>query len=155
MTAPPDPTTVAECTRCCSGCCAPPTVNCSTPAVSMPGPPRPERRWWCFRDARAAEGNPRHRRHRPRIARRRGCAFRVALLDPATSRALAPRYGFARWPAFVVLKDGRYVGAIDGLRDWDVYVAEMRRLLAAEPTRPPTVGIAVRAAGASNEPPCH
>lgn len=79
--------------------------------------------------------------------------FRVGLLLPAAARALAPRYGFARWPAFVMLRDGQYLGAVDGLRDWEVYTAELQRLLAAAPSRPPTVGIAVRAAGA--EPSCH
>ncbi len=81
--------------------------------------------------------------------------FRVALLPPAASRTLAPRYGFTRWPAFVMLRDGQYLGAVDGIRDWDDYVAELARLLAAEPSRPPTVGIPVLAAGASTEPPCH
>ncbi len=76
-------------------------------------------------------------------------SFRVALLTPDAARAIAPRYGFARWPAFVLLRDGGYVGAVDGLRDWDVYVAELRRLLAAAPTRPPGVGIPVAAAGDS------
>ncbi len=81
--------------------------------------------------------------------------FRVALLPPAASRALLPRYGFARWPAFVMLRDGRYLGAIDGIRDWDVYVSELERLLAAEPTRPPSVGIPVHAAGQPASPSCH
>jgi len=30
--------------------------------------------------------------------------------------------GFNRWPALVMLKDGQYVGAIDGLRNWDDYL---------------------------------
>jgi hydrogenase-1 operon protein HyaE len=81
--------------------------------------------------------------------------FRVALLPPAAARTLASRYGFARWPAFVMLRDGHYLGAVDGLRDWDVYVAELDRLLAAAPCRPPTVGIAVTVAGRSPAPPCH
>jgi len=85
-------------------------------------------------------------------ATRRG-DFRVALLPPALARSVAPRYGFARWPAFVLLRDGRYLGAVDGLRDWAAYLAALDALLAAEPTRPPSVGIAVRAAQAS--PPCH
>jgi hydrogenase-1 operon protein HyaE len=59
------------------------------------------------------------------------------------------RYGFRRWPALVVLRDGRYVGAIDGLRNWDEYLAEVAALLAAEPARPPSIGIAVTAAGAA------
>jgi hydrogenase-1 operon protein HyaE len=81
--------------------------------------------------------------------------FRVALLPPAASRALAPRYGFARWPAFVILRDGHYVGAVDGIRDWGEYAGELNRLLAAAPSRPPTVGIPVIAAGQSASPPCH
>jgi len=83
-----------------------------------------------------------------------GRRFRVGLLPPAASRAIAPRYGFARWPAFVMLRDGRYLGAVDGIRDWDVYVGELERLLAAEPTRPPTVGIPVHAAGQAASPSC-
>ena len=84
-----------------------------------------------------------------------GRRFRVGLLPPAASRAIAPRYGFARWPAFVMLRDGQYLGAVDGIRDWDVYTAELVRLLAAAPSRPPTVGIPVKAAGATDESACH
>lgn len=81
--------------------------------------------------------------------------FRIALLPPDASRTLAPRYGFARWPAFVMLRDGKYLGAVDGIRDWDVYAAELQRLLAAAPTRPPTVGIAVTVAGQPDSSSCH
>ena len=91
----------------------------------------------------------------PELHAGRSHRFRVALLPPAAARALAPRYGFARWPAFVMLRDGHYVGAVDGIRDWDVYVAELERLLAAAPTRPPTVGIPVKAAGPAASPSCH
>jgi hydrogenase-1 operon protein HyaE len=86
-------------------------------------------------------------------ASRRG-RFRVALLPPDAARLVARRYGFARWPAFVMLRDGRYLGAVDGIRDWDVYLEELDRLLAAAPSRPPTVGIPVRAAGVA-APSCH
>jgi len=81
--------------------------------------------------------------------------FRVGLLTPAAAKALAPRYGFARWPAIVMLRDGLYLGAVDGIRDWDVYVDELERLLASSPTRPPTVGIPVKAAGPAASPSCH
>lgn len=91
----------------------------------------------------------------PELHACRAGAFRVALLPPAASRALAPRFGFARWPAFVMLRDGQYLGAVDGIRDWDVYIGELDRLLAASATRPPSVGIAVRAAGAAETPACH
>ena len=91
----------------------------------------------------------------PELHAAAGRAFRVGLLPPAAARAVAPRYGFARWPAFVMLRDGQYLGAVDGIRDWDVYQAELSRLLTAAPSRPPSVGIAVRVAGQAEEPDCH
>ena len=54
-----------------------------------------------------------------------------------------------------MLADGQYVGAIDGLRDWQDYVDEMKRLIDAPPSRPPSVGIAVTAAGADDSHHCH
>lgn len=89
----------------------------------------------------------------PEIAGAFGGRFRIGVLLPAAARAVAPRYGFRRWPALVMLRDGGYVGAIDGLRNWDDYLAETARLLEAPVTRPPSIGIAVRAAG--DAPTCH
>jgi hydrogenase-1 operon protein HyaE len=80
----------------------------------------------------------------PELARAFPGRFRVGVLLPAAARELHVKYGFRRWPAFVILKDGAYVGAIDGLRNWDEYLAQVADLLAAEPTRPPSVGIAVK-----------
>jgi hydrogenase-1 operon protein HyaE len=93
----------------------------------------------------------------PELAQALPGRFRTGVLLPAAARAIAPRYGFRRWPALVLLKDGRYVGAIDGLRDWQDYLDELTRLLAAEPTRAPSIGIAVAAAGTDSSSPagCH
>lgn len=88
----------------------------------------------------------------PEIAAAFPGRFRVGVLLPDAARALHARYGFMRWPALVMLRDGQYVGAIDGLRDWDEYLREVTRLLAAEPTRPPAIGIPVAGGAASN---CH
>jgi hydrogenase-1 operon protein HyaE len=85
----------------------------------------------------------------PEVVRAFPGRMRAAVLYPEAARKLAPRYGFARWPALVLLRDGAYVGAIDGLRNWEEYLQETARLLAAEPVRPPAVGIAVRAAATS------
>jgi hydrogenase-1 operon protein HyaE len=85
----------------------------------------------------------------PEIAQAFRGRFAIGVLLPDAAREFQPRYGFRRWPAFVVLKDGRYIGAVDGLRSWDEYVAEVARLLEAPPTRPPAVGIAVKGAGDS------
>jgi hydrogenase-1 operon protein HyaE len=85
----------------------------------------------------------------PEIARALAGRFRTGVLFPSDARKVAPRFGFARWPALGVLRDGAYVGAIDGLRTWDEYLEETRRLLSAETTRAPSVGIAVKPAGLS------
>lgn len=89
----------------------------------------------------------------PEVARSFPGAFRCGVLLPADARKVAPRYGFARWPALVLLKDGHYVGAIDGLRNWEEYIEDMQRLLAAEPSRAPSIGIAVKSSG--NGSSCH
>jgi hydrogenase-1 operon protein HyaE len=86
----------------------------------------------------------------PEIARAFPGRFAVGVLLPEAARELQPRYGFRRWPALVMLRDGEHVGAIDGLRDWDEYLREVARLLATPPSRAPTVGIAVRGAGAAD-----
>ena len=91
----------------------------------------------------------------PELAKALAGCFRTGLLLPAAARAVAPRYGFRRWPALVLLKGGRYVGAIDGLREWQVYLEELARLLESEPTRPPSVGIAVAAEGDRPTRGCH
>ena len=91
----------------------------------------------------------------PELAKALPGRFRTGLLLPAAARAVAPRYGFRRWPALVLLKGGRYVGAIDGLREWQVYLEELARLLESEPTRPPSVGIAVAAEGDRPTRGCH
>jgi len=82
----------------------------------------------------------------PELARAFAGRFRVGVLLPEAARALAPRYGFRRWPALVILRDGAYVGAVDGLRDWDDYLSKVVELLGADPVRPPTVGIPVNSA---------
>lgn len=79
----------------------------------------------------------------PEIARAFPGRFAVGVLLPQDARREAVRYGFARWPAVVMLADGDYVGAIDGLRNWDEYIKETDALLKSEPTRAPSIGIAV------------
>jgi hydrogenase-1 operon protein HyaE len=65
----------------------------------------------------------------PEIDRAFAGRLRIGVLLPAAAREVQPRFAFRRWPAFVVLKDGRYVGAVDGLRDWEEYLAMVAGLL--------------------------
>ena len=83
----------------------------------------------------------------PQLQRAFPGRFAVGVLLPEAARKVQVRYGFNRWPALVMVKDGQYVGAIDGLRNWDEYMQQMQALLDAAPTRPPSVGIAVRGPG--------
>ena len=83
----------------------------------------------------------------PEIARAFAPRLAVGVLLPDAAREQCARYGFRRWPAFVILADGKYVGAVDGLRNWDEYMTEVGRLMDAAPTRAPTIGIAVRGEG--------
>lgn len=83
----------------------------------------------------------------PELVRAFPGVFRAGVLLPEAARAIAVRYGFRRWPALVVLDGGGYVGAIDGLRNWDEYLHDVALLATAPVTRPPSVGIAVRGPG--------
>lgn len=60
------------------------------------------------------------------------------------ARKLALTYGFRRWPAVIFLKDGGYLGAVDGLRAWGELIAETDRILKNKVHYPPSVGIEVR-----------
>ena len=90
----------------------------------------------------------------PELCRAFPGRFSVGVLLPAAAREIAVRFGFRRWPAFVILADGKYVGAVDGLRNWDEYLIEVARLLDAAPARPPTLGIAIKG-GADGAGDCH
>jgi len=65
---------------------------------------------------------------------------RGAILDPAETALSAPAFGVDKLPALVVLRDGAYVGVIEGMRDWDPFVLELRRLREAPPQPPPVAG---------------
>jgi hydrogenase-1 operon protein HyaE len=83
----------------------------------------------------------------PELVRAFPGVFRAGVLLPEAARAIAVRFGFRRWPALVVLDGGGYVGAIDGLRNWDEYLNDIALFATAPVTRPPSVGIAVRGPG--------
>ena len=77
--------------------------------------------------------------------------LRVGVLPPEAARPLAARYGIRLWPALLALRDGDYLGTIEGLKDWPVYSRLIPELLAAAPSRPPGIGIPLHTAGAA----CH
>lgn len=58
------------------------------------------------------------------------------------SQGLMKQYGVARAPAVVFLRDGEFVGVLNGIRNWDEYQAEVQRLLTG-PAQPKPIGIPV------------
>lgn len=73
-------------------------------------------------------------------------APRCLVADPAASAALGPAYGAPRAPAVVFLRDGQYLGSLNGIRDWGEYQAEVTRLLAG-PAQPKPISIPVISQG--------
>ncbi len=63
---------------------------------------------------------------------------------PDAAAPLMQRYGVARAPAVVFLRDGQFVGVLQGIRDWSEYQREVARLLDG-PAQPRPIGIPVRA----------
>lgn len=76
-----------------------------------------------------------------------------AVALPAESREIAARFGVSRYPSLVVLRGGQYLGVLEGMYDWQALVPALTRLLGAAGSRPPGIGIPVRAAGADAS--CH
>ncbi|MCK9260257.1 MAG: hypothetical protein RBT39_10925 [Azoarcus sp.] len=89
----------------------------------------------------------------PEILKASGHHLRAAALMPATSRELAGRYGISRFPAQLFLRDGDYVGVIEGMLDWDAWGGAVARKLASPVGRAPSIGIPVR--GPASDSACH
>ncbi|OHC65825.1 MAG: hypothetical protein A2040_16795 [Rhodocyclales bacterium GWA2_65_19] len=89
----------------------------------------------------------------PEAVARLDSPVRVGVLAPVAARALAARYGIRIWPALLALRDGEYLGTVEGLKDWSAYVRLIPELLAAPPSRPPSIGIPVHNADAAAS--CH
>ncbi|MEJ2622093.1 MAG: hypothetical protein P8163_18115 [Candidatus Thiodiazotropha sp.] len=72
-----------------------------------------------------------------------GGRFQVAVVAREAEHQLHARFPFDGWPSLVLLKHGAYVGAISKMQDWDVYQAEIERLLSAEPASIKPINIPV------------
>lgn len=81
-----------------------------------------------------------------------GARPRAAVSRPEHAGVLLGRFGVKRMPALLFLRDGAYVGVIEGLRDWSEFVAECVAMLQKPISRLPSIGIAVTAAAPTG---CH
>jgi hydrogenase-1 operon protein HyaE len=85
----------------------------------------------------------------PELAAAASRRFRIGVLPPPLANAKAATYGVRRWPALVFLRDGRWLGNVEGLRDWADYVAAVNALVEGEAHPLPQRVIPVAAAGPS------
>lgn len=83
----------------------------------------------------------------PEVLKRFGDRLRAGIVSPELARQQKARFGITRWPALVFVRDGGYVGAIEGMRDWQEYAREIAAMLEKPVGRAPSVGIPVTAAG--------
>ncbi|WP_027856405.1 thioredoxin domain-containing protein [Marinobacterium jannaschii] len=67
----------------------------------------------------------------------------AAVIDPAAEKQLQGRYNFTVWPTLVFLNEGRFLGQISKVQDWDQYLREVDTILALQPRRDPCIGIPV------------
>lgn len=89
----------------------------------------------------------------PEVLKLTGDRLRAAIISPDLARKEKARFGITRWPSLVFVRDGEYVGVIDGMRNWEEYTREIAGMLNKPASRAPSVGIPVMAAGAT--PSCH
>lgn len=62
---------------------------------------------------------------------------RVLVCAREDERELQRRFRFTAFPALVFLRAGRYLGAIEAIRDWSDYLVEIPAILEREPSDPP------------------
>jgi len=79
----------------------------------------------------------------PEVLRAHADALRAAIVPPGEAAKVALRFGVRTYPAMVFQRGGEYVGAIEGLQDWEAYVRLTEQMLAAPTSRAPSIGIAI------------
>ena len=88
----------------------------------------------------------------PQLLAAMGNDMRAAVLRPENAKLLQTRFGLGRLPALLFLRDGGYVGVIEGIRDWSEFVQECAEMLRKPVSRAPSIGIAI---SAISSPTCH
>lgn len=81
-----------------------------------------------------------------------GTRLRAGFAAPAESASIAQRFGVGRFPALLFQRDGEYIGALEGMRDWASFGSAFERMLEQPASRAPGIGIPVRTAMSSS---CH
>ena len=89
----------------------------------------------------------------PELHAMHGRRFRIGIVPRECEDLIARRWGVQRWPSLVFIRDGQFLAVLSGMKDWDVFVAEVAAAWQAAPGRRPTVGIPVVSATPASS--CH
>lgn len=68
----------------------------------------------------------------PEIVAASGGVMQAAVLDRDLEGAVMPAFGVLMLPALVFVRDGRYLGFLSRMQDWDVYLSKVGEFLQAE-----------------------
>ena len=91
----------------------------------------------------------------PELQKQFDYRFKVGLIAREDEKQLQVMFGFKTWPTLVFARSGQYVTAISGILNWSEFVEQIQAALQAEPTRPPSIGIAVTDGSSSGTGHCH
>lgn len=69
--------------------------------------------------------------------------FKAAVIDQSAQRKLQSKYSFTEWPSLVFLREGRYLGVVSRVQDWNDYILKINTILTSEPTSAPGIGVVV------------
>ena len=73
----------------------------------------------------------------PELTRALQGQVKAFVVDRDSERELQRRYRFNRFPSLVFLREGDYLGVIQGVRDWTDYLTEISDILSRDPSDPP------------------
>lgn len=79
----------------------------------------------------------------PDIVAAVGARIHSGLLRPELALKAQSSYGIGRIPALLFLRDGGYVGVLEGLRDWTQFISDFQSMLQKPVSRKPGIGIEV------------
>jgi len=85
----------------------------------------------------------------PELVKEYGNRFSAAVIDQAAQRKLQGRYDFKEWPSLVFLREGKFLGTISRVQDWNDYIMTINTLLTSETKPAPGIGIVVEQANSN------
>lgn len=65
----------------------------------------------------------------------------AAVVDSSIEREIQLRYRIKGWPSLVFVRNGKYLGSITRVQDWNVYLDKITEILSMEPSSPPPMDI--------------